>query len=201
MQAHRPGWERDARPALPAGQRAVALDVALDEVGREPERRLGRAQELRERIDEHEARRPVGMRRREQHQGERRLRRADQDRPLAPGRVQHGADVVHPGLHRRQPARLDRVRGAPATEVACDEPPARAEASQPAGNDRVFPEEVDRRRRPRREEDVRFRSGPSTTWYAMWLPAQSAYCVSGVAAMALFTLTQHHTGTRGASMM
>ena len=71
-------------------------------------------------VEEHEPRGPLRIRRREQRAHRAALRDAEQERLAAPGGVEHGPNVVHALLERRQ--RIDRIGEPRPAPVHQDEP-------------------------------------------------------------------------------
>ena len=106
---------------------------------RRPDREVWRLEEPREAIDEDQARDPLGMGCREGHREDPTADVRDQRRPLGPDRVQHGRDVGHELLERRQRRGRDRVR------QAC---PPLVEHDQPAERRQALPESCQRRHVP-----------------------------------------------------
>ena len=96
----------------------------------------------------------MGMARGQKHDGKRRLGHPEHRHPLAADSVEHRDESVGPRLHRGTV--VDRYRiGAPgAEEVGQDQATERRQPVQLAGDGGLIPQQVDRERRGRDEEQV-----------------------------------------------
>ncbi len=91
----------------------------------------------------------------QEHDGKRRLPHPEDRRTLAPNGVEHRDEPIRPSLHRRTVLNRHRIRATHPEQVGHEQAAERRQPTQVAGDSGLVPQQVDRERAGRDEEEIR----------------------------------------------